>query len=167
MYITEAHDGKISVHRSGPGARAQTLRSEQTGGPISSVFAGGLAILLDTLFRSSDADADTDAPHRREIRREKIANGTAQRNLSSLRSDWRLTFSDKCTSAQVHRSHIARIARRALQGNVRFFERRSSHYSQLRRICVGFREWEANVDTSIFISLYTRLYICVNLRLNL
>lgn len=80
MYITEAHGGKISVHRSGPGARAQTLRSEQTGGPISSVFAGGLAILLDTLFRSSDADADTDASRRRETRREKIAerNGTAE-----------------------------------------------------------------------------------------
>lgn len=55
---------KISVHRSGPGAQAQTLRSEQTGGPISSVFAGGLAILLDTLFRSSDANADTDGLHR-------------------------------------------------------------------------------------------------------
>lgn len=40
---------------------AQTLRSEQTGGPISGVFAGGLAILLDTLFRSSDADTDAHA----------------------------------------------------------------------------------------------------------
>lgn len=65
MYITEVHGGKISVHRSGPGAQAQTLRSEQTGGPISNVFAGGLAILLDTLFRSSDADADSDALRRR------------------------------------------------------------------------------------------------------
>ncbi|KYM81127.1 hypothetical protein ALC53_08470 [Atta colombica] len=36
----------------------QTLRSEQTGGPISGMFAGGLAILLDTLFRSSDADTN-------------------------------------------------------------------------------------------------------------
>ncbi|KYN20296.1 hypothetical protein ALC57_07200 [Trachymyrmex cornetzi] len=53
VYIIEAHGGKISVHRSG-----QTLRSEQTGGPISGVFAGGLAILLDTLFRSSDADTN-------------------------------------------------------------------------------------------------------------
>ncbi|EFN70376.1 hypothetical protein EAG_11159 [Camponotus floridanus] len=76
MYITEAHGGKISVHRSGPGAQAQTLRSEQTGGPISNVFAGGLAILLDTLFRSSDADADSDALRRRGTRREKIANST-------------------------------------------------------------------------------------------
>ncbi|KYN31670.1 hypothetical protein ALC56_13809 [Trachymyrmex septentrionalis] len=54
VYIIEAHGGKISVHR-------QTLRSEQTGGPISGVFAGGLAILLDTLFRSSDADTNAHA----------------------------------------------------------------------------------------------------------
>lgn len=40
---------------------AQTLRLEQTGGPISGVFAGGLAILLDTLFRSSDADTNARA----------------------------------------------------------------------------------------------------------
>lgn len=50
-------------YRSPIGSRrpAQTLRSEQTGGPISGVFAGGLAILLDTLFRSSDADTDAHA----------------------------------------------------------------------------------------------------------
>lgn len=73
MYITEAQGGKMSVHPIGSRRPAQTLRSEQTGGPISGVFAGGLAILLDTLFRSGDA-----ARHRRshrEIRREKIADG--------------------------------------------------------------------------------------------
>jgi hypothetical protein len=60
---------------------AQTSWSEQTGGPISGVFAGGLAILLDTLFRRGDADIVVE-----KATREKTANEMARSDLSHLRS---------------------------------------------------------------------------------
>jgi len=60
---------------------AQTSWSEQTGGPISDVFAGGLAILLDTLFRRGDTDIVVE-----KATRERTADGMARSDLSRLRS---------------------------------------------------------------------------------
>jgi len=85
---------------------AQTSWSEQTGGPISGVFAGGLAILLDTLFRRGDADIVVE-----KATREKTANEMARSDLSHLRSGWRLVVERVSQARAAHPAGVRSIRR--------------------------------------------------------